>query len=56
MMPENELIHHLKLWSFENSVGTDQPHYFQLDQNTRTISTRPRVRECVGPTRTMERV
>jgi hypothetical protein len=56
MMPENELIHHLKLWSFENSVGTDQPHYFQLDQNTRTISTRPRVRECVGPTNTMERV
>ena len=56
MMPENELIHHLKVWSFENSVGTDQPHYIQLDQNTRTISTLPRVWECVGPTSTMERV
>ena len=56
MMPENELIHHLKLWSFENSVRTDQPHYFQLDQKTRTILTRLRVRECVGPTSTMERV
>jgi hypothetical protein len=56
MLSENELIHHLQLWSFENSVGTDQPHYIQLDQNTRTLPTRPRVRECVGPTNTMERV
>jgi hypothetical protein len=31
MLPENELIHHLKLWSFENSVGTNQPRYIQLD-------------------------
>jgi Lipocalin-like domain len=56
MMPEYELIHHLKLWPFENSAGTNQPHYFQLDRNTRTISTRLRVRECIGPTSTMERV
>ena len=57
MMPGNELIHHLKLWSLENSVGTDQPHYFQLDQNMRTISTRraqsvaPGNRDGMGVTR-----
>jgi hypothetical protein len=53
---ENDLIHHLELWSFENWVGIDQPHYSQLDQNTRAISTLPRDWECVGPTSTMERV
>jgi hypothetical protein len=29
MLSENELLHHLQLWSFEHSVGTDQPHYIQ---------------------------
>jgi hypothetical protein len=40
---ENELIHYLKLWSFENWVGTDRSHYNELARNTRTISILPSV-------------
>jgi len=40
---ENEVIHHLRLCSFENWVGTDQHRYAQLDINkgTLTLSTPP---------------
>jgi hypothetical protein len=43
MMSENELIHHLKLCSFENWVGTDQHRYAQLNEHTLTLSTAPRL-------------
>jgi hypothetical protein len=35
------LIHHLKLCSFENWVGTDQHRYVQLNKNTLILSTPP---------------
>jgi len=43
IVSENEVIHHLKLCSFENWVGTDQHRYAQLDLNkdTLTLSTAP---------------
>ena len=43
IVSENEVIHHLKLCSFENWVGTDQHRYAQLDVNkdTLTLSTAP---------------
>jgi hypothetical protein len=41
VVSEHELIHHLKLCSFENWVGTDQHRYVQLDKNTLTLSTPP---------------
>jgi hypothetical protein len=43
IVSENEVIHHLKLCSFENWVGTDQHRYAQLDLNkdTLTLSTPP---------------
>jgi hypothetical protein len=34
---ENEVIHHLKLCSFENWVGTDQHRHAQLDVNKDTL-------------------
>jgi hypothetical protein len=34
MVSEHELIYRLKRWSFEKWVGTEQPHYIQLDRNT----------------------
>ena len=40
---ENEVTHHLKLCSFENWVGTDQKRSAQLDDNTLTLSTAPRL-------------
>jgi hypothetical protein len=43
MVSENELIHHLKLCSFENWVGTDQHRYAQLNEHTLTLSTPPRL-------------
>jgi hypothetical protein len=43
MVSENELIHHLKLCSFENWVGTDQHRYAQLNEHTLTLSTAPRL-------------
>jgi hypothetical protein len=43
IVSENEVIHHLKLCSFENWVGTDQHRHAQLDLNkdTLTLSTAP---------------
>jgi hypothetical protein len=43
IVSENEVIHHLKLCSFENWVGTDQHRYAHLDlnKNTLTLSTAP---------------
>ncbi len=43
VVSENEVIHRLKLCSFENWVGTDQHRYAQLDLNkdTLTLSTAP---------------
>ena len=43
IVSENELIHHLKLCSFENWVGTDQHRYAQLNENTLTLSTPPQL-------------
>jgi hypothetical protein len=43
MASENELIHHLKLCSFENWVGTDQHRYAKLNEHTLTLSTAPRL-------------
>ena len=39
IVSENELIHHLRLCSFENWVGTDQHRYVQLNKSTLTLST-----------------
>ena len=43
VVSENEVIHHLKLCSFENWVGTDQHRHAQLDltKDTLTLSTAP---------------
>ena len=43
IVSEKELIHHLKLCSFENWVGTDQHRFAQLDtsKDTLTLSTPP---------------
>ena len=43
IVSENEVIHHLKLYSFENWVGTDQHRHAQFDLNkdTLTLSTAP---------------
>ena len=43
VISENEVIHHLKLCSFENWVGTEQHRYAHLDpdKETLTLSTRP---------------
>ena len=43
IVSENEVIHHLKLCSFENWVGTDQHRHAQLDltNDTLTLSTAP---------------
>ena len=43
VLSETEVIHHLKLCSFENWVGTDQHRYAKLDpaNNTLTLSTAP---------------
>jgi hypothetical protein len=43
IVSENEVIHHLKLCSFENWVGTDQHRYAKLDlaNDTLTLSTAP---------------
>jgi hypothetical protein len=43
MVSENELIHHLKLCSFENWVGTDQHRNAKLNEHTLTLSTAPRL-------------
>jgi Lipocalin-like domain len=43
IVSENEVTHHLKLCSFENWVGTDQSRSAQLDENTLTLSTAPRL-------------
>src|SRR5438874_8327043 len=47
VVSENEVIHHLKLCSFENWVGTDQHRHAQLDLNkdTLTLSTAPMLTE-----------
>ena len=37
-MSENEVIHHLKLCSFENWVGTDQHRHARLDVNKDTLA------------------
>ena len=41
VVSENEVIHHLKLCSFENWVGTDQHRHAELDpaKDTLTLST-----------------
>ena len=41
VVSENEVIHHLKLCSFENWVGTDQHRHARLDpaKDTLTLST-----------------
>jgi hypothetical protein len=43
VMSENEVIHHLKLCSFENWVGTDQHRHAELDltNDTLILSTAP---------------
>ena len=43
IVSENEVIHHLKLCSFENWVGTDQHRHARLDvtNGTLTLSTAP---------------
>jgi len=43
VVSKNEVIHHLKLCSFENWVGTDQHRYAELDlaKDTLTLSTAP---------------
>jgi hypothetical protein len=43
IVSDNEVIHHLKLCSFENWVGTEQHRYAELaaDNNTLTLSTAP---------------
>lgn len=43
IVSENEVIHHLKLCSFENWVGTDQHRYAELDltNDTLILSTAP---------------
>jgi hypothetical protein len=41
IVSENEVIHHLKLCSFENWVGTDQQRNAQLNEDTLTLSTAP---------------
>ena len=43
VVSENEVIHHLKLCSFEDWVGTDQHRHAQLDltKDTLTLSTAP---------------
>jgi len=43
IVSENEVIHHLKLCSFENWVGTDQHRYAQVTENTITLSTPPQL-------------
>jgi Lipocalin-like domain len=43
IVSENELVHHLKLCSFENWVGTDQRRNAQLNEDTLTLSTAPRL-------------
>jgi hypothetical protein len=43
IVSENELFHHLKLCSFENWVGTDQHRIVQLNEDTLTLSTAPRL-------------
>jgi hypothetical protein len=43
MVSEHELIHHVKLCSFENWVGADQRRDAQLHDNTLTLSTAPRL-------------
>jgi hypothetical protein len=43
IVSENELIHHLRICSFENWVGTDRHRDAQLNENTLTLSTAPRL-------------
>jgi hypothetical protein len=43
IVSDNEVIHHLKVCSFENWVGTDQQRSAQLDENTLILSTAPRL-------------
>jgi hypothetical protein len=43
IVSEDELFHHLKLCSFENWVGTDQHRIVQLNEDTLTLSTAPRL-------------
>jgi hypothetical protein len=45
VVSENEVVHHLKLCSFENWVGTDQHRYAKLDlaNDTLPLSTAPGV-------------
>ena len=38
VVSENEVIHHLKLCSFEDWVGTDQHRYAKLDPTTETLT------------------
>jgi Lipocalin-like domain len=40
---ENEVIHHLRVCSFENWVGTDQQRSAQLNKDALTLSTAPRL-------------
>jgi Lipocalin-like domain len=43
IVSENEVIHHVKLCSFENWVGADIRRDAQLNENTLTLSTEPRL-------------
>ena len=43
IVSEKEVIHHLKVCSFENWVGSDQRRTAQLNENTLVLSTAPRV-------------
>ena len=43
VVSEDEIVHHLKICSFENWVGTDQSRSAQLNEDTLTLSTAPRL-------------
>ena len=43
IVSETELVHHLRLCSFESWVGTDQRRSAQLNEHTLTLSTAPRL-------------
>ena len=43
VLSETEVVHHLKVCSFETWVGTDQQRTAQLSDDTLTLSTAPRL-------------
>ena len=43
IVSETEVVHHLKVCSFESWVGSDQQRTAQLNEDTLVLSTAPRV-------------